>query len=271
MVTFGSPKADLTDSVASAASADDKFSFEVPNAALGPIGLDTAQGHLRRRRPVGDRRQRPPAGRQRQPRPRGRAAQRQLRTTPAPNSTWATRASARSARSTSSGSSSGSRSARRRAECVPHLGVEDQEYFLRPEEYGTIDYGVPTYALCGEVGLTGGPSILGVSAISLDAGLSLATYDDRPSVLRAFGDLNVDDDPVRQRVLRAPHRRLHERSSAASTTAEDGFAHVEGKHRRRLPRQEVERRRRRARLPGLRGLVPRGEGARSPARGWPSA
>ena len=42
------------------------------------------------------------------------------------------------------------------------------------------DYGVPTFALCGEVGLTGGPQVLGASLVSLDAGLGLATYDDRP-------------------------------------------------------------------------------------------
>ena len=53
---------------------------------------------------------------------------------------------------------------------------------------GDDDYGVPTFALCGEVGLTGGPSVLGAGRVSLDAGLGLATYDDRPSVLRAFGD-----------------------------------------------------------------------------------
>ena len=41
---------------------------------------------------------------------------------------------------------------------------------------------MPTFALCGEVGLTAGPQILGAAAISLDAGLGLATYDDRPSV-----------------------------------------------------------------------------------------
>jgi hypothetical protein len=73
----------------------------------------------------------------------------------------------------------------KQSECVPHVGVVDGR-----------DYGNPTFALCGSVRLTGGPSILGAAAISLDGGLGFATFDDRPGVFRAFGDLNVVEIPV---------------------------------------------------------------------------
>jgi hypothetical protein len=77
----------------------------------------------------------------------------------------------------------------KKSECVPGLGVETY-----PNGLGgtvTFDYGIPTFAVCGEIGLTAGPQILGARAIALDAGLGLATYDDRPTVLRAFGRVEV--------------------------------------------------------------------------------
>jgi hypothetical protein len=73
----------------------------------------------------------------------------------------------------------------KQSECVPHVGVVDGR-----------DYGNPSFALCGSVRLTGGPSILGGAAISLDGGLGFASFDDRPSIFRAFGDLNVVEIPV---------------------------------------------------------------------------
>ena len=73
------------------------------------------------------------------------------------------------------------------------FGVEPAPNWPR---YGHIDHGVPTFALCGEVGLTGGPTILGATAIRADAGLGFATYADRPSVLRAFGKLYVVELPL---------------------------------------------------------------------------
>ena len=95
------------------------------------------------------------------------------------------------------------------SECVPNVGKKtyDLEAEIRkagvnvdiPEEdrYVTIDYGMPTFALCGGVGLTAGPEIVGgAAAISLDAGLGFATYSDRPHVLRAFGDVSLVEIPL---------------------------------------------------------------------------
>jgi hypothetical protein len=59
-----------------------------------------------------------------------------------------------------------------------------------------IDHGIPTFALCGEVGLTAGPTVLGAAAIRLDAGLGVATYDDRPTVFRAYGDVALVEIPL---------------------------------------------------------------------------
>ena len=73
----------------------------------------------------------------------------------------------------------------KQSECVPRVGVVDGR-----------DYGNPTFALCGSVRLTGGQSIAGAAAIALDGGLGFATYDDRPAVLRAFGDLSIVEIPV---------------------------------------------------------------------------
>ncbi|MDW5597797.1 PKD domain-containing protein [Conexibacter stalactiti] len=85
-----------------------------------------------------------------------------------------------------------------KSRCVPHTGIESVDPALSwlPGVPDTIDYGTPTFALCGEVRLTAGPSILGAAAMSLDGGLGFATYDDRPWVMRAFGQLNVVEIPV---------------------------------------------------------------------------
>jgi hypothetical protein len=50
---------------------------------------------------------------------------------------------------------------------------------------------VPTFALCGEVGLVAGGTIIGRPVIGLDAGLGFALFDDRPAILRAFGDIQL--------------------------------------------------------------------------------
>jgi hypothetical protein len=98
----------------------------------------------------------------------------------------------------------------KRSKCVPKTGIEtiDVQELLKPlmgedfripegwTRYFQIDHGIPTFALCGEVGLTGGPSVLGAAAIRMDAGLGLATYDDRPTVFRAFGKLYLVELPL---------------------------------------------------------------------------
>lgn len=55
---------------------------------------------------------------------------------------------------------------------------------------------MPTFALCGEVGLAAGPTVLGVPAIGLDAGLGFAIFDDRPALLRAFGEVKLAGIPL---------------------------------------------------------------------------
>ena len=95
----------------------------------------------------------------------------------------------------------------KKSKCVPKVGIEKidlweiyRSFGVEPgpdwPRYGYIDHGVPTFALCGEVGLTGGPTILGAAAIRADAGLGFATYDDRPAVLRAFGKVRVIEIPL---------------------------------------------------------------------------
>jgi PKD repeat protein len=95
----------------------------------------------------------------------------------------------------------------KKSKCVPKVGIEKidlweiyRSFGVEPApdwpRYGYIDHGIPTFALCGEVGLTGGPTILGAAAIRADAGLGLATYDDRPAVFRAFGKLSLVEIPL---------------------------------------------------------------------------
>ena len=112
-----------------------------------------------------------------------------------------------------------------KSECVPHLGVET-ETFLGATF--TTDYGVPTFALCGEVGLTAGPSVLGAKAISLDAGLGVATYDDRPSVMRAFGKMKVVGIPFADATFEA-HTDGFVKVAGKFHYGWDGFASVSGR------------------------------------------
>ena len=95
----------------------------------------------------------------------------------------------------------------KKSKCVPKVGIETidlweiyRSFGVEPApswpRYGHIDHGMPTFALCGEVGLSGGPTILGATAIRADAGLGLATYDDRPAVFRAFGKVHVVEIPL---------------------------------------------------------------------------
>jgi len=87
------------------------------------------------------------------------------------------------------------------SDCVPMTGVKPVPWpeFLGPRPASmpaTVDYGHPTFAMCGEIGLTGGPSVGGKAAVRLDAGLGWATYADRPWVLRAHGDLSLVEIPL---------------------------------------------------------------------------
>ena len=59
------------------------------------------------------------------------------------------------------------------SECVPHVGIVDFSSWLepilgKPLPQGivtTYDAGIPTFAMCGEIGLTAGPSIAGAAAV----------------------------------------------------------------------------------------------------------
>jgi hypothetical protein len=92
----------------------------------------------------------------------------------------------------------------KQSECVPHVGVVDRSgpfgggisYPPGMPELNKKDYGVPTFALCGEVGLVAGGTILGKPVIGLDAGLGFALFDDRPAILRAFGELSLVGLPL---------------------------------------------------------------------------
>ena len=90
-----------------------------------------------------------------------------------------------------------------------------------------IDHGIPTFALCGEVGLTAGPTVLGAAAIRLDAGLGLATYDDRPAVFRAFGDVKLVEIPLAQAALEL-HTNGYTRMHARFDWGIDGLATLKG-------------------------------------------
>ena len=113
----------------------------------------------------------------------------------------------------------------KKSECVPHLGVEDVGI---PPIVQKVDFGVPTFALCGEVGLTAGPRSSARRRSRWTPGLGLATYDDRPSVMRAFGDLKVIGIPFAQGDVRGAHGRLREGEGKFSY-GWDGFASVSGR------------------------------------------
>ena len=54
-----------------------------------------------------------------------------------------------------------------------------------------IDHGNPVMALCGNVSLAAGPTLLGKPAVALDGGLGFTVYNDRPAVFRAYGSLSL--------------------------------------------------------------------------------
>ncbi len=124
----------------------------------------------------------------------------------------------------------------KRSKCVPHTGVEvlDQRKLLH-EITGRwydvpdikVDYGIPTFALCGEVGLTAGPTVLGAAAIGLDAGLGLATYDDRPAVFRAYGNVRLVEIPLADALLEI-HTNGYTRMHAKFNWGISGLASLKG-------------------------------------------
>ena len=121
--------------------------------------------------------------------------------------------------------------------CVPKIGVEkinvDSQYLhqlgvhYHPPPIFEIDHGVPDFALCGEVGLSAGPQILGAAAIRLDAGLGFATYPDRPSVLRAFGKVYLVEIPLAQARFEV-HGNGYTKMRAEFNAGIDDVAHIEG-------------------------------------------
>ena len=90
-----------------------------------------------------------------------------------------------------------------------------------------IDHGIPTFALCGEVGLTAGPTVLGAAAVRLDAGLGVATYDDRPTVFRAFGNVKLVEIPLAEAALEL-HTNGYTRMHAKFDWGIDGLATLKG-------------------------------------------
>jgi len=124
----------------------------------------------------------------------------------------------------------------KQSKCVPKVGIEyfDQRKLLHDitgqwwdVPNFEIDHGVPTFALCGEVGLTGGPTVLGAAAIRVDAGLGLATYADRPAVFRAFGKLYLVEIPIATASLEL-HTNGYTRARADFGWGIDGLASIEG-------------------------------------------
>jgi hypothetical protein len=122
------------------------------------------------------------------------------------------------------------------SECVPKVGIEhfDQRKLLHDitgrwfdVPNFDIDHGIPAFALCGEVGLTAGPTVLGAAAIRLDAGLGLATYDDRPAVFRAFGDVSLVEIPLAKADLEI-HTNGYARMGARFDWGIGGLATLKG-------------------------------------------
>ena len=69
--------------------------------------------------------------------------------------------------------------------------------------------------------------MLGAAAIRLDAGLGLATYDDRPAVFRAFGNLKLVEIPLAQAELEL-HTNGYTRMNAKFNWGIDGLATLKG-------------------------------------------
>ena len=126
----------------------------------------------------------------------------------------------------------------KQSKCVPKVGIERIDLYeiyrnlgIEPPaswpRYGEIDHGMPTFALCGEVGLSGGPAILGAAAIRMDAGLGVATYADRPTVFRAFGKLYVVEIPLAKAAFEL-HTDGYVRARADFAFAIPDIASIEG-------------------------------------------
>ncbi len=123
------------------------------------------------------------------------------------------------------------------SKCVPKIGIEKFNmdtrvwhkvgYHVHPAQILEIDHGVPDFALCGEVGLSAGPQILGAAAIRLDAGLGFATYPDRPTVLRAFGKVFLVEIPLAQATFEV-HGNGYTKMRAEFNAGIDDIAHIEG-------------------------------------------
>jgi hypothetical protein len=124
----------------------------------------------------------------------------------------------------------------KKSKCVPKYGVETLhqrellhditgKWFDVPDLH--FDWGIPTFALCGEVGLSAGPKVLGVTAIGLDAGLGLATYDDRPAVFRAYGKVRLVEIPLADASLEV-HTNGYTRMHAGFDWGIDGLATLKG-------------------------------------------
>ena len=86
------------------------------------------------------------------------------------------------------------------SKCVPKVGketinVSDLLYQLTGYHFNVpnqvIDHGNPVMALCGNVSLAAGPTLLGKPAVALDGGLGFTVYNDRPAVFRAYGSLSL--------------------------------------------------------------------------------
>lgn len=231
--TSGSPV--TLGGVAKAAGADDAFSFTVPSAALGPIGLDTLvvsydginlwEVNARVKLPA-------PASVDIE----GGVGIRS-------NGTFAYGQA--EAKWTNGGLALGGpvpvfleRIKFRievdppESECVPMVGVKPVPWFdflgPRPANFPkTVDFGRPTFAMCGEVAFTAGPSVGGSAAARVTAGLGWATYADRPWVLRAFGDLELVEVKVAE-VDFAVHGDGYIRATGKFRWGVDGIASISG-------------------------------------------
>jgi PKD repeat protein len=112
----------------------------------------------------------------------------------------------------------------KKSECVPAVGLV--EFVVAGRTY-SIDWGVPTFALCGEVGLTAGPTILEKAALRLDGGLGFATFDDRPAIMRAFGTVHVVDVKLVDALLEV-HGDGYIKAAADFKYGWEGLASVKG-------------------------------------------
>jgi hypothetical protein len=126
----------------------------------------------------------------------------------------------------------------KKSKCVPKVGTERIDLWavyrkvgVEPDpswpRYGYIDHGVPTFALCGDVGVTAGPTILGAAAIRANAGLGFATYDDRPSVFRVIGRVSLVEIPLAKAAFEV-HTDGYVKARADFSYAIPSVASIEG-------------------------------------------